>query len=114
MFLFDGAVMDSTECSRVLVHRASCLLFAASACRLPQGIPDNDIGAVDDESPVPGIYNPQMEGEAESRCHGLWEDKLIDKPLISGFAEAFPKDLAGSFLPILWHLAGKVEIRHFL
>ena len=41
----------------------------SNICKIPLGVDgfevaDNDFGPVDDESPVPGIYNPQMEGKA--------------------------------------------------
>lgn len=38
------------------------------------GNTDNDVGDVTDESPVEGLYNPQMEGKA--RCVGMCVQKV--------------------------------------
>ena len=37
---------------------------------------DDDLGDVTDESPVPGIYNPQMDGKAQRRNIASWREWL--------------------------------------
>lgn len=37
---------------------------------------DDDLGDVTDESPVPGIYNPQMDGKAQRHNIASWREWL--------------------------------------